>query len=139
METIKRNGYFLSVIAPPILWFIYGVTAATNSSLYLSIQDRLVPSPGFSFGVLVMLGVWMTVALYPCLLYLTLMIRIGGSSWKESFEAMGPFLVMMPLIGFLGVALLVLGGVFRIICFLFVLGALLWYPGRWLWNWLRRI
>lgn len=131
---IRGNAYVLLVVAPLLLWFIFGVSWVTSSSLYLDLQHRLVPAPGFSINVLWMLGIWMTVAMYPCILYLTLMIKCGGSTWRESLEAMGPFLVLCPLIGFFGVALLLVNGIFKIMLFSFMLALLVWYPSQWIWR-----
>ncbi len=136
MRIIKRypSLVFVLVVSPLLPWFVFGVPRITSSSLFLQIQERLVPKPGFSVNVLWLFGIWMTVSLYPCVLYLTVLGRYFGSSWKESFGAMGPFLVLCPLVGFFGLALVITGGVIKIVTCVFGLAMLVIYPCRWLWR-----
>jgi uncharacterized membrane protein YfcA len=49
----------------------------------------------------------------------------------------GGFLVM-PLVGFIGVALLIANGVFRIAIFATVIGVILYYLRRWVWDFFRK-
>ena len=147
----KAWWYLFLLLAPIILWLVLGVgwvtslslylvDGVTSSSLYLQVEEYLVPAPGFSLKMLCMAGVWMTVFIWPPLLYFSLVLRYGwgGSTWKDSFMVLGGGFLVMPLVGFIGVALLIANGVFRIAIFAAVIGVILYYLRRWVWDFFRK-